>query len=693
MTLSASTSSVAARANISRAWLWIRTNPDRTYRRYFRSIYRSFALCAPEALENIRRQLLADSYRASRAVKLFFPKASGVLRPYSLLTVEDQIVYQALANVIAERLHKRVGARYNRTIFGNLYAGQSSLYFFAEWRRSYAHYTASMRRAFAMGYRFAASFDLTACYDAIDHSVLRYFLRDLRFDEEFGEQLCDCLSAWTETANRRKPLYHGHGIPQGPQASGIIAECVLRHFDDAKRPIGVRYFRYVDDIRLFATDEEALRRELVKLDVRSKEIGLFPQGSKIHIHKVTDIEDELKSISNPPELSVAGSDPDQRHVRKRLVELSSHCRVSNSTRFKYVLGSASPNATLALRLLQILRNEPHYYEAVCRHFEKYHRFSKKVSAEALALLREAELYSAFTSSLIRILREAIHPAHRSALQRYCRSRLSGQKLTRDPELRAMAASVLMRDNAATWAQTQFNLFWRHHWWVRAELIGHIPAALIGPPSTEHLLNRLLRDESSNVAVVAAEALLTNRAGLSRPYHDVNEAAQWALRRAGVIGQTRIASCPINAILVSVLGVQLRPVRLRRILPAKTYWLLTRRFAVWEAYAATDATAWVALSDTINDILLDALFRHDASIGGYSLGNIGSVIHSSGSAFAQRYPRMRAAALKFHELRLEADIIHPRTRSTHRPTRRIRFRELPRLRRELAAGFLEYWQKW
>jgi hypothetical protein len=35
------------------------------------------------------------------------------------------------------------------------------------------------------------------------------------------------------------------------------------------------------------------------LDMLSKEVGLFPQSSKIDIRQVTDIEEELKSVSQP----------------------------------------------------------------------------------------------------------------------------------------------------------------------------------------------------------------------------------------------------------------------------------------------------------------------------------------------------------------------------------------------------------
>ena len=56
---------------------------------------------------------------------------------------------------------------------------------------------------------------------------------------------------------------------------GSWPEVVLKYFDEAEKPKDVRYFRYVDDIRLFVRTEQALRHELVKLDVRSKEIGLL----------------------------------------------------------------------------------------------------------------------------------------------------------------------------------------------------------------------------------------------------------------------------------------------------------------------------------------------------------------------------------------------------------------------------------
>jgi hypothetical protein len=128
--------------------------------------------------------------------------------------------------------------------------------------------------------------------------VLKHFLRDLKLEHEFCHRLCELLSIWT-TASKAIPIYQGHGIPQGPLSSGLLSECVLRHFDDhAPASRTIRYFRYVDDIRLFAKNEKEIRRRLVLLDRISKEIGLFPQSSKIDIHRVRDIESEIKTISH-----------------------------------------------------------------------------------------------------------------------------------------------------------------------------------------------------------------------------------------------------------------------------------------------------------------------------------------------------------------------------------------------------------
>jgi hypothetical protein len=285
------------RNNLDRAWRWIRNNPDPTYKRYCSEFYSRFAVADDLIIDDLQQRLQRGFYEPSHSCKFLIPKKSGILRPYSILTVEDQIVYQALVNVIAERLAPKARNSYLTQTFGHIYAGKTSQWFYRRWNDGYKAFNQATRAAFNRGLVYAASFDLTACYDSLDHAVLCHFLKQLGIEQEFCDFLSHCLSRWT--ANDRR-IYQHHGIPQGPLGSGLLAEVVLRHFDQHYGPkANLVYLRYVDDIRLFATKEIELRRMLIRLDRLSKDIGLFPQAAKIDIHRVTNIDKELKSISKP----------------------------------------------------------------------------------------------------------------------------------------------------------------------------------------------------------------------------------------------------------------------------------------------------------------------------------------------------------------------------------------------------------
>jgi hypothetical protein len=154
-------------ANLDRAWRWIRSNPDSEYKSYFRSAYTQFALADSALLADLQKRLKRGTYQPSHACKIFYPKRSGILRPYTLLTVEDQIVYQALVNIVAEQLFPHVKARYLTETFGHLYAGKSSVWFYRKWSDGYAAFNKTARQAFNTGLKFTASFDLTAYYDSL----------------------------------------------------------------------------------------------------------------------------------------------------------------------------------------------------------------------------------------------------------------------------------------------------------------------------------------------------------------------------------------------------------------------------------------------------------------------------------------------------------------------------------------------
>jgi len=247
--------------NLRRAYRWLLSNPDPTYKGYFRDAYDAFALASETHLRWIRQEGLNDRYQVSHASKVLQPKPSGSLRSITLLTVQDQIVYQACVNLVADALKRRIGRRYETTIFAHLYGGKSSPFFYRRWQIGYRKFGNKIRKSHAAGFTHIADFDLASFYDSIDHSVLRHFLIDLKIDEDTISFLLDCLKVWTSTtwSNGPKNIYHGHGIPQGPMSSGMLSEAVLLHLDEAgEKGSNTVYIRYVDDVKILAKSEDVL---------------------------------------------------------------------------------------------------------------------------------------------------------------------------------------------------------------------------------------------------------------------------------------------------------------------------------------------------------------------------------------------------------------------------------------------------
>jgi hypothetical protein len=199
-------------ANLARAYRWLQSNPDATYKSYFRDGYTAYAEASELHLRRLRRDVAHGAFEASHATKVYLPKPSGLLRPYSLLTVDDQIVYQACANIIADKLKPIVKSRYNKNVFGHLYAGKTSKFFYYKWQDGYRAYSHQVTRLVDSGFRWIANFDLTAFYDSIDHKVLKASLSHLKIDVELSVFLIDCLPGRvysTSLENRR----NGGGSP------------------------------------------------------------------------------------------------------------------------------------------------------------------------------------------------------------------------------------------------------------------------------------------------------------------------------------------------------------------------------------------------------------------------------------------------------------------------------------------------
>lgn len=87
--------------------------------------------------------------------------------------------------------------------------------------------------------------------------------------------LCLLLERWCYSER--------HGLPQNRDPSSFIANVVLNTIDQRMVELGYDYYRYVDDIRIVCTDDNAARKSLIELINQLRTVGMNINSSKTKI--------------------------------------------------------------------------------------------------------------------------------------------------------------------------------------------------------------------------------------------------------------------------------------------------------------------------------------------------------------------------------------------------------------------------
>lgn len=667
------------------------SNPDAAYKSYFRDSYDAFAIASDTHLKWIREEGLKDRYEVAHASKVLVPKPSGVLRPITLLKVEDQIVYQAIVNVISEELKKQTKQRYEKRVFAHLYAGKSSKFFNIKWQRSYKKFANRLRDCHSRGFDHVANFDLASFYDSIDHHVLVHFLKELKIDEETIEYLILCLRKWTSSTWSNGPanIYHEHGIPQGPLPSGMLSEAVLQHLDTAGEQGGRRtiYMRYVDDIKILAKTEKDLRAKLIKLDIASKEIGLFPQTSKINIRKISDPEDEIKSVSRPPEPSLVPF-VDQKKLTARILELCRRGRVasSSSTRFKYLLANVTPSHRLNARLIKVLHSHPEYAPQIASYIARYKKIPAGLAAEIKAYLDDQELYHSVLATVLdacfgRLPSPYDYEIGKAAADRLLRSKPGALPL--QPTYKVSLIACALSSGKMTYAEYDGLVAAETDWWIKKRSVLALAPDIFGVPSYEAFLNLRMREDGSEVARICANRLVEGSHKLSSPYGTVETTAKHILRAAKII---RVVGAPDSRIpeIVAYVLDRKRAVYDWKALFGSGHKHAERMMIMLKRDRESNIEKFLIHLDSWFDLLLSEIYKRHKP--GKTYPNYGSALKDP--VLTAVLPIAIPALNALHAIRLESSVAHPRSFKTGKPTRRLKHHDFYKIRKQLIAAFDE-----
>lgn len=669
-------------SNLRNAWKRLLSSPDAEYKNYFRSLYKAYGLSSDENLYNLHYRLKNGLYAASRAIKIYTPKKSGLLRTISLLNLEDQIIYQAYANVIAEYLNKAASKNYGKLNFSNYYAGTTSSFFYKKWQYGYQSFTDNVKKTYRGGLVYSASFDYTAFYDTIDHSVLRRLLEDMGMSREFSLGLTGYLREWTCTDISRK--HHSHGIPQGPISSAMIAEVLMNYvdnnFESAKIP--VRYLRYADDIRLMSVDEVGVRKGVLSLDIISKRLGLFPQSGKLEIRKIISISDEIKNISVPDTILNTLKSKEDNFVN----EYIKNGRVVDETKFKYFLSQASSNVILEARCLRIIVNQPHLLDVVLSYLSKNEKLSKSTSRRLFEYVQQNNLYEESIAKCLNIAYEKASISQYSQYTDFCLDLFPRLADSASPNLRIQLIKWLLRESHFKYGEL-LGIIADSEAWVICNILSFIDKKMYGQGALYYQLfvNGLLCSQEVEVSLSAAYLCVEVDVDVMMKPEAIGAIAQLTLNKAGKISKIFKPQSSISSSLKSIFKIDFIDCEWNGFLQNHAKAAEIQMF-LCVAFVQTDVTVFFNKLSMLNELFVEHIFRVDSNMPKFMPGNIGGYINSRTCGFAKAHFPFYLLCETVQRIRRESDLAHAVNKQTKKPTSRILFSEFRKNKQVLIDGY-------
>ena len=301
---------------LKRAWHLAR-NDSRTDFIYDSYRYNDYAFRLEDNLKGLLLKIEGGTYRPQPLLEIDIPKSTLAVRPGTAVEIEDRIVLFAILCLIAPILDKKLPP----TVYSyrlkdkpdkqNLFKDteildfpflkkntiQTRLQIFEPWYGQWPKFLEESQYAFETeDYKFLSVSDISAYFENIHLEILRdILLRYLPREQKIINMLLGIYENWVSETPDGRCL--GRGLPQGNSGSSFLANIYLLPLDQEfmkfSRTHDIRYFRYMDDVKIFSKDEVTARQVIFEMNRMLRSLHLNMQGSKTNILRDDEIRDEI----------------------------------------------------------------------------------------------------------------------------------------------------------------------------------------------------------------------------------------------------------------------------------------------------------------------------------------------------------------------------------------------------------------
>jgi len=239
---------------------------------------------------SLSKLLLERKYEPGKAEEFLQHKENFGIRKIAMINIVDRIVYQAILN--KKVLGKEITGKYNKH---NYYPtiSKSKKAYLKSYKGFYPKFIEEQRRTVYDKSRLRGEFDVTAFYDNISHKILRKMLDSYDIGTpDLNDLLIKLLSKWSK---------NGKGVPQGPDASSVLANFYLTPIDEyfeRQKSKNIDYFRYMDDMVIMANSEKDLYTQIESLTEQLYKLQL-DLNTKSEIIQADDNYFELLQYFDP----------------------------------------------------------------------------------------------------------------------------------------------------------------------------------------------------------------------------------------------------------------------------------------------------------------------------------------------------------------------------------------------------------